>query len=432
MGVSRRTFLRRSAGAAATGILGRVHAGQRASLKAKVLVVGGGFAGSACALMLRHLLPALDVTLVDPDDRYVTCPMSNAVLVGWRDFDSITVSRQGLGRGGVTYVQDRVVAIETGPRRARLGGGAALAYDRLVVAPGIRMRWGMPEGYDEAAALIMPHAWQAGPQTLILAAQLRAIRDGGVVAISVPAGPMRCPPGPFERASLIAGFLRAHKPRAKVLIFDANNHFPRQDTFSEAWRVLYPGMIEWIPVTEDGAVVRVAPAEMTLYTAHAAHRIDVANIIPPQAPGLLALQAGLASDHGWCPINPQTFESSSVGGVHVIGDACIADPMPKSASAASAQARQCALAIAASLEGREVPAPHFDSVCYSLLEPRSALSIHGRFRVAQGLIQQLQGAQLQGAEDSQPATAAQEALNADDWYRRIVRDSFGRVTVADS
>ncbi len=427
MGVSRRTFLRRSAGAAATGILGRVHAGQRASLKAKVLVVGGGFAGSACALMLRHLLPALDVTLVDPDDRYVTCPMSNAVLVGLRDFDSITVSRQGLGRGGVTYVQDRVVAIETGPRRARLGGGAALAYDRLVVAPGIRMRWGMPEGYDEAAALIMPHAWQAGPQTLILAAQLRAIRDGGVVAISVPAGPMRCPPGPFERASLIAGFLRAHKPRAKVLIFDANNHFPRQDTFSEAWRVLYPGMIEWIPVTEDGAVVRVAPAEMTLYTAHAAHRIDVANIIPPQAPGLLALQAGLASDHGWCPINPQTFESSSVGGVHVIGDACIADPMPKSASAASAQAKQCARAILASLEGREVPAPDFDSVCYSLLEPRSGLSIHGRFRVAEGLIQQ-----VRGSEDAAPATAVQEARNADHWFRRIVQDSFGRASFADS
>jgi sulfide dehydrogenase [flavocytochrome c] flavoprotein subunit len=425
MGMTRRTFLRRSAGAAATGMWRRVHAGRRAAPKAKVVVVGGGFAGSACALTLRHLLPTLNVTLVDPDDRYVTCPMSNAALVGLRGFDSITVSRAGLGRAGVTYVHDRVIAIETGPRRARLAGGPALAYDRLVVAPGIRMRWGMPEGYDEAAALIMPHAWQAGPQTQMLAAQLRAMRDGGVVAISVPVGPMRCPPGPFERASLIAGFLRAHKPRAKVLIFDANNHFPRQDAFSDAWQVLYPGMIEWIPVTEDGAVVRVAPAEMTLYTAHAAHRIDVANIIPPQAPGLLALQAGLASDHGWCPINPQTFESLSAGGVHVIGDACIADPMPKSASAAGAQARQCALVIAASLEGREAPAAHFDSVCYGLLAPRRALSIHGRFRVARGLIEQ-----VQGTEDSQPATAEQEARNADEWYRRIVQNSFGGATSA--
>jgi sulfide dehydrogenase [flavocytochrome c] flavoprotein subunit len=427
MGVSRRTFLRQSAGVAATGVLELAHAGQlRTVLKAKVLVVGGGFAGSACALTLRHLLPTLNVTLVDPDDRYVTCPMSNAVLVGLRNFDSITVSRRGLERAGVAYVHDRVIAIDTGLRRARLAGGAALAYDRLVVAPGIRLRWGTPEGYDEAAALIMPHAWQAGPQTQILARQLRGIRDGGVVAISVPAGPMRCPPGPFERASLIAGFLRAHKPRAKVLIFDANNHFPRQDTFSDAWQVLYPGLIEWIPVTEDGALVRVDPAEMTLYTAHGAHRVDVANIIPPQAPGILALQAGLASDHGWCPIKPQTFESLLVGGVHVIGDACIADPMPKSASAAGAQARQCAFAIAASLEGREAAAPNFDSVCYSLLEAGSALSIHGRFRLAEGLIQQ-----IQGGEDSQPVTAAQEARNADDWYRRILQDSFG-ATVAGS
>ncbi len=428
MGVSRRSFLRRSALAASAGVLARANAGQpRPPLKANVLVVGGGFAGSACALTLRHLRPTLNVTLVDPDDRYVTCPMSNSVLVGLRDLDSITVSRRGLEHAGVTYVHDRVRSIDTGLRRARLAGGALLAYDRLVMAPGIRLRWGTPEGYDEDAALIMPHAWQAGPQTQLLAAQLRTMRDGGVVAISVPAGPMRCPPGPFERASLIAGFLRVNKPRAKVLIFDANNHFPRQDTFTDAWHVLYPGMIEWIPVTGDGAVVRVAPSAMTLYTAHGAHRIDVANIIPPQAPGLLAVQSGLASDHGWCPIRPQTFESSSVDGVHVIGDACIADPMPKSASAASAQAKQCARAILASLEGREVPAPDFDSVCYSLLEPRSGLSIHGRFRVAEGLIQQ-----VRGSEDAAPATAVQEARNADHWFRRIVQDSFGRASFADS
>lgn len=432
MGVSRRSFLRRAAGIAAAGLWVRVDAGQlRRELKAKVLVVGGGFAGSACALALRRLHPTLSVTLVDPDDRYVTCPMSNSVLVGLRDLDSITVSRRGLEHAGVAYVRDRVSSIDTGLRRARLAGGALLAYDRLVVAPGIRMRWGMPEAYDEAAALIMPHAWQAGPQTQILAAQLRGIRDGGVVAISVPAGPMRCPPGPFERASLIAGFLRANKPRAKVLIFDANNHFPRQDAFTAAWQALYPGMIEWIPVTEDGAVVRVDSAAMSLYTAHAAHRIDVANIIPPQAPGVLAVQTGLASDHGWCPTKPQTFESTYVNGVHVIGDACIADPMPKSASAASAQAKQCALAILASLQGREVPAPYFESVCYSLLEPRRGLSIHGRFRVAEGLIQQ-----VPGGEDAAPPTPAQEARNAERWFRRIVQDSFGcatfgRATVAE-
>jgi sulfide dehydrogenase [flavocytochrome c] flavoprotein chain len=159
---------------------------------------------------------------------------------------------------------------------------------------------------------------------------------------------------------------------------------------------------------------------MLLHTSNAEHRVDVANIIPPQAPGLPVVQAGLAADHGWCPVKPQTFESQLIDGVHVIGDACIADPMPKSASAANSQAKQCALAIVAALEGREPPAPQFDSVCYSLLERDSALSIHGRFRLAEGLIQQ-----LPETGDSVPVTAAQEAHNAQEWYRRIVRDSFG-------
>jgi sulfide dehydrogenase [flavocytochrome c] flavoprotein chain len=345
--------------------------------------------------------------------------------VGLRTLKSISVSRRGLERAGVRYVHDRVGAIDTQLRRASLGGGvslggdAVLEYDRLVMAPGIRFLWGKPQGYSPAAAQAMPHAWQAGAQTEILSAQLRAMRNGGVVAISVPSGPMRCPPGPFERASLIAAYLRENKPRAKVLIFDANNHFPKQDVFTDAWQSLYPGMIEWIPVVEDGAVTRVVPEKMTLYTSRGAHRVDVANIIPPQAPGLLAVQTGLASDHGWCPVAPETFASSAAANVHVIGDACIADPMPKAASSANAQAKQCALAIVASLEGREPPASLLESVCYSMLARDSALSIHGRFNTADGVIRQMPG----------PAEAAlssvQEAQNADDWYKSIVADSFG-------
>ncbi|HSY95599.1 MAG TPA: FAD-dependent oxidoreductase, partial [Steroidobacteraceae bacterium] len=362
----RRIFLQLSAGAAAAGILRRVRAApSRPPINAKVVIVGGGFAGASCALELRRLNKGLRVTLIDPDDRYVTCPMSNGVLVGLRDLNSISVPRLGLERAGVNFVRGRVASIDTQRRRARIAGGGVLAYDRLVAAPGIRFLWDKPQGYDLAATRLMPHAWQAGAQTEILAAQLRAMRDGGVFAISVPAGPMRCPPGPFERASLVAGYLKQNKPRSKVLIFDANNRFPRQEAITLAWHSLYPKMIEWIPVVEDGTVVRVAPAEKVLYTSRGAHRVDVANIIPPQAPGLLAVQAGLASDHGWCPIKPETFESLNVASVHVIGDACIADPMPKAASAAVSQAKQCALAIVAALEGREPPAPAFESVCYS-------------------------------------------------------------------
>jgi sulfide dehydrogenase [flavocytochrome c] flavoprotein subunit len=399
----------------------RVHAVQRpVPVKAHVVVVGGGFAGASCALSLRRLNPTIRVTLVDPDDPYVTCPMSNSVLVGLRTLESIRVSRRGLERAGVNYLRDRVSSIDTRHRRARLAGGADLKYDRLVMAPGIRFLWGQPEGYDETAAAAMPHAWQAGGQCEILASQLRAMRSGGVVAISVPAGPMRCPPGPFERASLIAGFLKENKPRSKVLIFDSNNHFPRQDVFTDTWQSLYPGMIEWIPVVDGGAVLRVAPSEGVIYTSQGAHRVDVANIIPPQAPGLLAVQAGLASDHGWCSIQPETFESSAVPHVHVIGDACIAGPMPKAASAANSQAKQCARAIVAAFEGREAPSPVFESVCYSLLARGRALSIHGRFQLTDGAIQQ-----VSAPEDTGPAEPGQEALNAESWYESIVTDAFG-------
>jgi sulfide dehydrogenase [flavocytochrome c] flavoprotein subunit len=416
----RRAFLRLSAAGAAAGILPGVRASQRrARARAKVLVVGGGFAGAACALSLRRLSADLDVTVVDPEDPYVSCPMSNSVLVGLRDMQSITVSRRGLERAGVSFVRDRVGRIDTRLRRARLDGGAVLAYDRLVMAPGIRFLWDTPQGYDEAASLLMPHAWQAGPQTDILAAQLRAMPDGGVVAISVPAGPMRCPPGPFERASLIAGYLKQNKPRSKVLIFDSNNHFPKQEVFTSAWLSLYPGMIEWIPVVEGGAVQRVAPAQRTLYTSRGVHRVDVANIIPPQAPGLLAMQAGLASDHGWCPVRPETFESLTVDGVYVIGDACIADPIPKAASAANAEAKQCARAIASAFEGTHPPAREVESVCYSLVSRDSALSIHGRFRTVHGKIEQL------APQGSDAVSSPRELRNAQDWHRSIMLDSFG-------
>ncbi len=419
----RRTFLQLSGAIAAAGMLPQIAAGRsRSELNARVLIAGGGFAGASCALALRHLSPGLDVTLVDPDERYVTCPMSNGVLVGLRDLNSISVSRRGLERAGVRYVRDRLVSIDARLRRARLAGGAALAYDRMVVAPGIRFLWGKPLGYDRAAATLMPHAWQAGTQTEQLRSQLRAMKNGGVVAISVPAGPMRCPPGPFERASLIAGYLKQSKPRSKVLIFDANNRFPKQDAFIEAWHSLYPGMIEWIPVVDDGAVVRVAPASRILYTAHGEHRVDVANIIPPQAPGSLAVELALASDHGWCPIKPETFESLAVERVHVIGDACIADAMPKAASAAVSQAKQCARAIIATFEETQVPAPQFESVCYGMLARGLALSIRGRFLASGGVIQPMPD---QEEEDSGSISPEQEARNAEDWYRAIVADSFG-------
>jgi sulfide dehydrogenase [flavocytochrome c] flavoprotein chain len=421
--VTRRVFL---ASAAAMAFANRVRGAETARPgAARVLIVGGGFAGAACALELRALRPALEVVLVDPDDRYITCPMSNSVIAGLRPMSSITVSRSGLARAGVRVIRDTAAAIDPERRRVRLQSGAVLAYDRLVLAAGIRFLWGHPQGYTESVAERLPHAWQAGAQTQLLAAQLVALRPGGVVAISVPAGPMRCPPGPFERASLMAAYLAHRRRRAKVLIFDANNHFPRQDSFSAAWEELYPGSIEWIPVVEGGALERVDPEQMMLYSSRGAQRADVINIIPPQAPAAIAVQAGLASDHGWCPVDPSTFASTLVPDVHVIGDACIADPMPKAASAARAQARQCARALAAAFAGAAPPPPAMDSVCYSLLARDRALSIHARFDMRAGVLESLP------AEPGGVTVSDQEeAQNAASWYRRIVADSFATRSAA--
>ena len=422
--LNRRDCLRWTALAAAGAMTGTARAAAPTRAKPRVVIIGGGFAGSACALRLRHLDPGIAVSLIDPVEHYTTCPMSNEVIAGLRQLTSITVSRQGLRRAGVSVIGDRVLGIDQARHRVRLSAGGALPFDRLVVAPGIRFLWDRIEGYDERASQGMPHAWKAGAQTTRLADQLHNMQDGGVVAISVPSGLVRCPPGPYERASLIAHYLRRHKPRSKVLILDANNSFPKQAQFTDAWSTLYPGMIEWIAMTQDGTVLRVDVATMTLHTAASAHRVAVANVIPPQAPGELAPAAGLASDHGWCPITPGTFESTLVPAVHVIGDACIADAMPKSASAAYSQAQQCAGAIASLLSGRDAPEPVFDSVCYSMLEPARAIAFPGHFEVADGRIVAAGTTATVAAQALTPEVSAQLSRDAERWYADILAKAF--------
>jgi sulfide dehydrogenase [flavocytochrome c] flavoprotein chain len=415
----RRSFLQLGAAAVLAGR--RVDA-MAAGSAARVVIAGGGFAGGACALELRRISPATAITLIDPHSRYVTCPLSNAVITGQRSIESLTTGRTGLARAGVRVVRARLTALDAAHRRVHLHDGIVVPYDRLVMAPGIRFLFGTPQGYDEAAALRMPHAWEAGPQTQLLAAQLRAMPDGGTVAISVPIGLMRCPPGPYERASLIAHWLSEHRPRSKVLIFDANNHFPRQDIFESAWREQYPGRIEWISPGDGSALERIDVASSTLYSSSGAHRMAVANIIPPQAPASIAADAGLSSGHGWCPTHPETFESELLPGVHVIGDACIAGAMPKSASAARSQGLRCAAAIAAALGGRPAQATELTSVCYSMLAPQSAFAMRARFQSADGDIRQLAADASQSAELT---PSAQHVAEAAAWYEDMRRSCLG-------
>lgn len=416
----RRRFLR------GLGALAALPSAVRAGgARGRVLIAGGGFAGATCARYLRRIAPELRVTVVDPEPSYVTCPMSNWVLDGLRSVEDLTLRRDALAGSGVEIVQDAVVEIDGNRRQARLRGGKALDYDRAVVAPGVQLRWGMPEGYDEAAAEKMPHAWLAGPQTALLHRQLLSMDDGGVVVISVPAAPFRCPPGPYERASLIAHYLRQNKPASKVLILDGNEKFSKQALFEEAWRALYPGLIEWVPITEDGAVIRVDPATMTLHTNLEEHAAAVANVIPAQRAGQLAIDAGLADKSGWCPVDPHTFESRHMPGVHVIGDAAIANPMPKSASSANSQAKNCALAIRALLRGEVPGEPSLHNTCYSLVAPGYAISVNDIYRLREGRIATVEGSGGVSPLAASEEFRAREAEYDQGWYESIVADSFG-------
>ena len=310
------------------------------------MVVGGGFGGVTCAKYLRRADATLDVTLVEPHRQFVTCPFSNAVLVGLRDLASVTHGYEALRqRHGVRVVHATATALDPTARRVTLDNGSTLAYDRLVLAPGIELQWGAIEGYDAAASEAFPHAWLAGPQTLLLRRQLEAMEDGGLVVISAPDNPYRCPPGPYERASLIAHYLKTHKPRSKLLLLDAKDTFTKQELFRTAWQRLYPGLLEWVPGSQSGRVIRVNTGTGTVHTAFDEYKPAVANIIPPQRAAAIARTAGLDDGKGWCRVQARTFESTVHAGIHLIGDAIIASPMPKSAFSANTQAKVCAAAI---------------------------------------------------------------------------------------
>jgi sulfide dehydrogenase [flavocytochrome c] flavoprotein chain len=392
----------------------------------RVLVVGGGFGGAAFARTRRRLAPGVAVTLVEPEAAIVTCPFSNAVLAGLQDIGSITHPLDRLRADGIAVVRDRAVAIDAARRTARVAGGAELAYDRLVLSPGIDIKWGAIEGYDEAAAERMPHAWKAGPQTLLLRRQLEAMDDGGTVVICAPANPYRCPPGPYERASLVAWYLKTRKPRSKLLILDAKDSFSKQGLFLEAWTQLYPGLVEWVPFAQAGALQQVDPAAMTLRTDFQEVKAAVANVIPPQRSGRLVDLLGLAGKGDWCRVDATTFESAVVPGVHVLGDAAIAGAMPKSAFAATSQAKVCAFAVAALLAGREPPAAAFLNTCYSLVAPDYGITVADVYRVdAKGTIAPVEGAGGVSPLGAPPAFRAREADYARGWYASITAETFG-------
>jgi len=410
-----------AAGGAAAALGAPAVLGQAAP---RVVVVGGGFAGASCARALKAESPGLAVTLVEPAKLYVTCPFSNLVVAGLRDLAALQFGYEGIARAGIDVVHQSVVGVDPDARRVRLDDGTELGYARLVMAPGVDLNLDAIPGYDQAAAEIMPHAWKAGPQTLLLRDQLHSMPDGGTVVMSAPANPFRCPPGPYERASLIAHFLKTRKPRAKLILLDGKDAFSKQKLFEAAWQELYPGLIEWVSLSFGGRVTGVDAATRTIATEFASHRADVANIIPPQRAAAVARIAGVADQTGWCPIDPVSFESRLVPGIHVIGDAAIGGAMPKSAFTANGQAKVCAAAVAALIDGRQPIEPKLINTCYSFVAPDYGISIAGVFEPRDGLLAEVKGAGGVSPLDAPRTVRTLEAGYAESWFQTVTHEVF--------
>jgi len=395
--------------------------------KARVVIIGGGFGGAAAARYLRKLDPAISVTLIEPKTVFHTCPMSNYVIGGISSMQDIAHNYRILkGKYGVEVIHDMATVIDPVKKSVKLKSGRSIGYDRLVVSPGVDFVWDAIEGYSrKAAETTMPYAYEAGPQTLLLRRQLLALKNGDPVIICAPENPFRCPAAPYERASLIAFYLKQHKPKSKVIILDGKEVFTKQDLFMLGWERLYPGKIEWRSASVGGKVERLDPVRMMVSTEFGDEKGGVINVIPPQRAGRIAIDSGLADASGWCPVKPMTFESTLHPGIHVIGDAALLGTMPKSGTAANTQAKALAASLITSFGGRSESGHNLASLCYSLLAPDYAISVAGEYiQTPEGIKDNPESVHLTSM-DATTSELAGEAEQADNWYKNIAQDTWG-------
>ena len=369
----RRDFLKLSGAAAALAAAGCAST----SPKARVVVIWGGFGGATAAKYIRMWDPSIEVVMVERADSFISCPLSNLVLAGSKSMGDITHRHDSLQRYGVQVVRDEATAVDAAKRVVRLARGGDLAYDRLIVAPGIDFMFNELPAYQSAmSAGRVLHAWKAGEQTVALRRQLEQMKDGGVYVLSVPLAPYRCPPGPYERASLVAGYFKKAKPRSKVLVLDANPDVTSKGPlFKKAWADLYKGILEYRGNAKAIDVdVRTGSVKLEVEDVKG----DVLNVVPPQRAGDIAVKAGLiTANNRWCGIDWRTMESTAVKGVHVLGDATLSAPlMPKSGSMANQHAKICAAAVIALINGQQPDAgPKIANTCYSYVSDNEAIHV---------------------------------------------------------
>lgn len=444
--IDRRSFLL-SAAAAGASVIGVPKARAAIGAKARVVVVGGGYGGATAAKYLRMLDPAISVTLIERGARYTSCPLSNEVVSGYRDIRTLEAGYDGLRRRGVDVVHNDVVKVDPVGKTVETAEGGRFAYDALIMSPGVDFDYGAVKGLSpELSESKLPHAWKAGPQTLLLKRQLEAMPDGGRFLIVVPKGPFRCPPGPYERAAQVALHCRRRgKKKAKVLILDSNDSFSKKPLFEEAWKALYGygpnGMIEWVPGANGGMIEEISASSMTCSNGFDEYKGDVLNVIPPHRAGKIARDAGLATFKGaWCEVRPESMESTAHKDVYVIGDSCIGGELstgnafPKSAHMANSQAKMAVASLVAKINGQPAPKAIYTNTCYSVVAHDWGFSVVHLFRVENGQwIYVKEGSGISptsfGPKES-PAPVPRiyrkmEADYADGWLRNLLADSFG-------
>ena len=409
---------------AATPLYAPVALGQA---KPKLVVIGGGPGGGTVARYVnKESAGAIEVTLVEPQRRFTTCFFSNIYVGGYRSIASLTHGYDKVRKEGINVAHETVTAIDRDKKQVVLSGGRRLPYDRLVVAPGIDLKWDSVPGYSEQAAQVMPHAWKPGAQTQLLVKKLNALKDGDLIVMIAPPNPYRCPPGPYERASMFAHVLKAkgHK-KSKIVILDPKPNFSKQAVFVEGWEKHYPGMIEWQDPKVHGGIKGVDAKTNEVKTDLATHKAKLVNVIPAQMAGKIARDANLANDSGFCPIDPASMKSKMDTNIFVVGDACIPGDMPKSAFSANSQAKVAAMVIRGELANARTFPARYSNTCWSLIETDDDIKVGANYEAQGDKIGTVAGSGFVSQRNEAADLRKRNYQESIDWYNGIVSDIFG-------
>jgi sulfide dehydrogenase [flavocytochrome c] flavoprotein subunit len=411
--LSRRQFLKTSGlGIAALGAMQVPVFGQA---RRRVIVIGGGWGGATAAKYLRLTDPTIEVTLLEPNKEFISCPFSNLVLAGVESLKNLTMNYNGLRKHGVIFRHEAAVAIEPDKKRVRVGKDS-LEYDRLIVSPGIDFQWDQVDGLAAAKDTVL-HAWKAGTQTVQLAKQLQSMADGGVVVITVPPVAYRCPPGPYERASMIGWYLKTKKPKSKLIVLDANKDIVSKTGLFKAVFKDYAANLDYRP-SQKVEKIDVGAKEVTADTGDKV-KYDVVNVIPPQRAGAIAVEADLVGgDKRWCEVDHVTYESVKQKNIHVVGDATIGLPVPKSGNVANAMGKICATAVVSLLNGKEPQQIAPGNTCYSWVSDKEAIAVVNAYRIDKGKVVQIE-------QKLTPGKSTAVAENSLSWRTSIWNDILG-------